>query len=61
MESNAKQSEGLQPLLKDHEIARLVNEITSLAKTYHSHQSLRQRISQVVNSALKVKSNVQIP
>jgi len=42
--------------MKDHEIAQLVNELTKIATQFHDHQSLRQRISQVVNNALKQKS-----
>lgn len=34
--------------LKDHEIAALVNELTRVAISYHNHQSLRQRISDLV-------------
>lgn len=30
---------------KDHEIAKLVNDLTQIATIYHNHQSLRQRIS----------------
>jgi hypothetical protein len=33
---------------KDHEIAALVNQLTSIAKEFHSHQSLRERVAQLV-------------
>lgn len=47
-----------QTWLKDHEIAALVNELTRVAVSYHNHQSLRQRISDVVlNSVRKRKDN----
>lgn len=36
--------------IKDHEVAELVNQLTGIAKEFHDHQSLRQRISQVVAS-----------
>ena len=41
--------------IKDHEIASLVGRLTDIAKAYHDHQSLRQRISQEVNDSLSVE------
>lgn len=40
--------------LKDHQIAQLVNNLTTIARTYHGTQQLRQRISQCVCEALQV-------
>lgn len=39
--------------MKDHEIAQLVNELTSVFKEFHNHQSLRERIKKVVVAAVK--------
>jgi hypothetical protein len=33
---------------KGHEIAALVNQLTSIAKEFHAHQSLRERVAQLV-------------
>jgi sulfur carrier protein ThiS len=55
MES-ADSKKGASAPLKDHEIAALVNKLTLVAKSYHNHQSLRQRISVLVVQALKGKS-----
>lgn len=38
--------------MKPHEIAQLVNELTKVAKEFHGAQQLRERISQLVVSAL---------
>lgn len=35
-------------MLKDHEIAQLVDELVELTKTSGTHESIRARISQVV-------------
>ncbi len=42
-------------LLKDHEIAQLVNALTQVARDYHHTQQLREQISKLVNKALKCK------
>jgi len=39
--------------MKDHEIAKLVNEITSTAMLFHDTQQLRSRIADVVLRHLK--------
>ena len=39
--------------MKDHEIATLVNEITSVAREFHATQQLRERIGRPVVAALK--------
>jgi hypothetical protein len=44
-------------MMKDHEIAQLVNELTMIAKQFHDHQSLRQRISNTIINALKKVEN----
>lgn len=40
-------------MIKDHEIAQLVNELRDVAKVFYNHQSLRQRISMLVTPILK--------
>lgn len=40
-------------MLKDHEIARLVNELTDVARKYAGTQQLRGQISEVVVKALR--------
>ena len=39
--------------MKDHEISMMVNKLADIARAYHDHQSLRERISAVVVSAVK--------
>jgi hypothetical protein len=39
--------------MRDHEIAELVNNLTEIAREFHWHQSLRDRISRVVVPAIK--------
>lgn len=46
-----------QTWLKDHEIAALVNELTRVAVSYHNHQSLRQRISDLVLNVMRKRKN----
>lgn len=41
--------------MKDNEITALVNELTCIAKSFHSHGCLREKISKVVNKAVKNK------
>lgn len=41
-------------MYKDNEIAQLVNELTLIAKHFHNHQSLRDRISKVVVDTIKL-------
>jgi len=41
--------------LKDHEIAKLVNDLRDVAVQYHDHQSLRERIAELVLPAVKSK------
>jgi len=43
-------------VLKDHQIAALVNELRDIAIEFHGAQQLRERIAQVVVPALKAKS-----
>lgn len=43
----------LQPRFQDHEIAQTVNKVTEVAKEFAGHQSLRERIAQVLREALK--------
>lgn len=40
-------------VLKDHQLAKLINELTSIAKTYGCTQQVRERIAGVVLSTLK--------
>lgn len=37
---------------KDHQLAKLVNDLRDVAKDYHDHQSLRERIATVVRHHL---------
>lgn len=39
--------------MKDHEIAKLVNDLTAVAREYGQTQQLRDRISQLVVTALR--------
>lgn len=39
--------------MKDHEIRELVNHVRDIAIKYHDHQSLRERIAQVIVPALQ--------
>lgn len=39
--------------MKDHEMAQLVSALTSTAREFHDHQSLRQRISELVVSSVQ--------
>jgi len=41
--------------MKDHEIAELVNKLTDIAKNYHGHGCLREKISKAVVPVLKTK------
>ena len=41
--------------MKDHEIAQLVNELTAIAKNYHGHDCLREKISKLIVPVLKQK------
>lgn len=47
-----------QPYTKDHEVAQLVNELTTIAKEHHADDSLRQRISAAVCSTFRRGANV---
>ena len=47
--------------MKDHETARLVNELTDIAKKFHSHGCLREKISRAVTSAHKSDSILNLP
>ncbi len=38
--------------LKDHEVAQLVNTLRDTAVAYHAHQSLRDRLSRVLQAVL---------
>lgn len=40
-------------MMKDHQIAQLVNQLRDAAITYHASGQLRERISALVNDALK--------
>jgi hypothetical protein len=40
-------------IMKDHEIALLVNELVSVCEMFHDTQQLRQHIANVVNKAVK--------
>jgi hypothetical protein len=40
--------------MKDHEKAQLVNELTEIARKYHSHGCLREKISKAVNSKIQL-------
>lgn len=40
-------------VLKDHEIAELVNKLTAISREFHDHASLRDRISRIVVTAIK--------
>jgi hypothetical protein len=42
----------VQPL-KDHQIAKLVNDLRDVAKKFHDHQSLRERIARLVRPIAK--------
>ena len=42
-------------VLKDHEIAELVNKLTAIAREFYDHQSLRDRMSRAVVPAIKSK------
>ncbi len=39
--------------MKDHEIALIVNELRSIATKFHSHQSLRERLANLIVPHLK--------
>lgn len=39
--------------MKDHEIAKLVSELAAIAREYGTHQSIRQRISNLLVPILK--------
>ena len=41
--------------MKDHEIAQLVNQLTDIAKKYHDHDCLREKISKAIKPAIKAK------
>lgn len=42
--------------MRDHEIARLVNEVTNIAKVHHDKGCLRELMSRAVNNHLNCKS-----
>lgn len=46
--------------MKDHQIAAVVNQLRDIAVTYHDHQSLRERIAQVVRGCKPGTDKVQI-
>ena len=54
---------GVPDALKDHQIAALVNKVRDIARMFHDHQSLRERIAIELVPALKasqeVKSNAE--
>ena len=47
--------------MKDHEIAELVNKLTSVAREFHSHRQLRSRISRLVVEAVSKPQDRQEP
>ena len=40
--------------LKDHEIAKVVNDVTDVARTFHSTQQLRERIRDAMEPLIAV-------
>lgn len=44
--------------MKDHEKAQLVNELTEIARNYHSHGCLREKISKAINSKTQIDEGV---
>lgn len=50
---------GVPGALKDHQIAALVNKVRDIARMFHGHQSLRERIAIELVPALKASQDVQ--
>ena len=50
---------GVPGALKDHQIAALVNKVRDIARMFHGHQSLRERIAIELVPALKVSQEVK--
>ncbi len=51
-------AQAAESVLKDHQIAALVNELRDIAVQYHGTQQLRERIAQVVVPALRAADSV---
>lgn len=50
---------GVPGALKDHQISALVNKVRDIARMFHGHQSLRERIAIELVPALKASQDVQ--
>lgn len=46
--------------MKDHEIRELVNELTKIAREYHSTDQLRERIANSVRNAIASKHSPHV-
>lgn len=51
----------LPGVLKDHQIAAMVNTLRDIARQFHGHDSLRERIANVLVPALKAEANADEP
>lgn len=52
---------GVPDSLKDHQIAALVNSLRDIARQFHGHGSLRERIANVLVPALKAEAKTDEP
>ena len=52
---------GVPDALKDHQIAAMVNTLRDIARQFHGHDSLRERIANVLVPALKAEANADEP
>ena len=51
---------GLRPDLKDHEIAKIVNDLRDIGKTYGQSQQLRERIARYIVPILKPEKETEV-
>ena len=52
---------GVPDALKDHQIAAMVNSLRDIARQFHGHDSLRERIANVLVPALKAEAKTDEP
>ena len=51
---------GVPDALKDHQIAAMVNSLRDIARQFHGHDSLRERIANVLVPALKAEAKTDV-
>lgn len=46
--------------MKEHEVAKLINDLTEIARTYSHTQQLRERISYCIHQSLEKENKIKL-